>query len=153
MKSSFRSVHWRQLLSLSITLLSLSGCSSVTEKVTGWLSSNVDAIGVLDGKILRGKATFPNEREATLQLQSRDIPSLSCLGALRYTATSSGVVNFTCNDGSTSMVPFQSRSVLSGVGRGLAGKAEFALTYGLSIEKAASFLALPITQLTEPTVK
>ena len=51
------------------------------------------------------------------------------------------------------MVPFQSRSVLSGVGRGLAGKAEFALTYGLSIERAASFLVLPIAQLTEPTVK
>ena len=51
------------------------------------------------------------------------------------------------------MVPFQSRSVLSGVGRGLAGKAEFALTYGLPVEKAASFLALPIERLTEPTVK
>ena len=133
--------------------LSLTGCSSVNEKMTGWLSSNVDAIAVLDGKVLRGEATFPNEREATLQLQSSDTPSLTCLGALRYTASNSGVVNFTCNDGSTSMVPFQSRSVLSGVGRGLTGKAEFALTYGLSVEKAASFLALPVERLTEPTGK
>ena len=133
--------------------ISLTGCTSVNEKMTGWLSSNVDAIAVLDGKVLRGEATFPNEREATLQLQSNDTPSLTCLGQLRYTATSSGVVNFTCNDGSSTMVPFQSRSVLSGVGRGLAGKAEFALTYGLSIERAASFLALPIERLTEPTSK
>ena len=75
------------------------------------------------------------------------------LGALRYTATSSGVVNFSCNDGSTGMVPFQSRSVLSGVGRGSAGNAELALTYGLPVEKAASFLALPIERLTETSVK
>jgi hypothetical protein len=140
-------------LGLLLLALSLTGCTSVNEKITGWLSSNVDAIGVLDGKIMRGKAIFPNEREATLQLQSNDTPSLTCLGLLRYTATNSGVVNFTCNDGSNSMVPFQSRSVLSGVGRGLTGKAEFALTYGLSVEKAASFLALPIERLTEPTGK
>lgn len=145
--TQFSKLGWL-LLSLSLT-----GCASVNEKVTGWLSSNVEAIGVFDGKILRGKATFPSEREATLHLQSNDIPSLSCLGALRYTATSSGVVDFSCNDGRFGMVPIQSRSVLSGVGRGWVGKAEFTLTYGLPVERAASFLALPIEQLAEPAAK
>lgn len=144
--------HFLKLGGLLLAL-SLTGCSSINENMTDWLSSNVGAIAVLDGKILHGKATFPNEREATLQLQNGETPSLTCLGALRYTASKSGVVNFTCNDGSSSIVPFQSRSVLSGVGRGLAGKAEFALTYGLPKEKAASFLALPIERLTESTEK
>ena len=140
------------LTSLSIMVFSLTGCSSVTEKMTGWLSSNVDAIATLNGKILRGKATFPNEREATFYLQSNDAPRLTCLGALRYTATSSGVVYFSCNDGGTSMVLFQSLSILSGIGRGLGGveKTEFALTYGLTTDKATSFLALPIERLEVP---
>lgn len=141
---------WRMPLILSAALANLSGCASVNEKVTQWLSSGVDAIAMVDGKILRGKASFSSEREATLQLQSSDRPSLTCFGALRYTATTSGVVDFSCNDGRTLTTPFQSLSLLSGVGRGSVGNAEFALTYGLPPQKAASFLGLPADRLAMP---
>ena len=149
MKLNFYAVFWRRLLFLSLIVFNLSGCSSVNEKVTRWLSSNADAIGVIDDRILRGQASFTNQREATVHLQSNDAPtpSLTCLGALRFTASNSGVVDFSCSDGRSIMVPFQSRSLLSGVGRGLVGNSEFALTYGLPSEKAASFLGLPMERL------
>ena len=127
----------------------LAGCASVTEKVTGWLSSNVDAIGVLDGRVMQGQANFASEREATMQLQSMEAPSLTCFGALRYTATHSGVVDFSCNDGRTIRLAFQSLGRLSGSGRGWLGQSEFALTYGLPPAQAASFLALPIERLVQ----
>lgn len=149
MKLNVYSVFLRRLMSFSVVVLGLSGCSTANETVTRWLSSQAEAIGVIDDRILRGQATFPNEREATIHLQSSDAgrPTLTCLGALRFTASNSGVVDFSCSDGRSLMMPFQSRSLLSGVGRGVVGNADFAWTYGLPSERAASFLGLPIERL------
>jgi len=138
------------LLALLVLAGGLAGCASVTKKMTGWFSSNVDAIGVIDGRILRGQATFSSEREATLQLQSSDAPILACAGVLRYTASSSGVIDLSCNDGRSALLVFQPLSPLSGAGRGGAGKAEITLTYGLPPEKAAAYLAVPLEQLELP---
>jgi hypothetical protein len=132
---------------LLASALGLPACSSMGVKVTDWLSSNVDAIGVLDGRILLGQANFPSEREATIGLQARDTPGLSCFGPLRYTSSTAGVINFSCNDGRSVLLPFQSISSLRGAGRVALGSGEFALTYGLTPEKAASFLAVPASQL------
>lgn len=138
------------LLGLLVLAGGLAGCASVTKKMTGWFSSNVDVIGVVEGRILRGQATFPSEREATLQLQSSDTPILACAGVLRYTASRSGVIDLSCNDGRSVLLVFQPVSPLSGAGRGGAGKAEFALTYGLPPERAAAYLAVPLERLELP---
>ena len=126
------------------------GCTSLTEKTTRWLSSDVVAYGVLDARVMRGQANFASEREATLQLQSSGAPGLSCFGTLRFTASNSGVVDFSCSDGRLLMVPFRSLSVLSGAGRGLSGQTQMAISYGLPTEKAASFLGLPADRLVMP---
>jgi hypothetical protein len=132
---------------LSCFLLCLPGCSSVGAKVSGWLSSNVDAIGVIDGRILLGQVNFPGEREGTIQLQSAGEPGLTCFGLLRYTSSTTGIANFSCNDGRSALLPFQAFSTLSGAGRTALGSGEFALTYGLTPDKAASYLAVPASQL------
>ena len=133
--------------------MAMSGCAMVGEKVGGWLSSNSEALAVVDGRILRGQANFAKEREATFQLQTQDAPALSCFGALRFTATTTGVIDLSCNDGRGVAVAFQSLGPISGTGQGLLGNAAFALTYGLSPERAAAYLAVPVDRVAPPKPK
>ncbi len=143
-----------------VTALLFTGCASVTEKTTGWLSSNSQVFGTVGGQILRGEANFVREREATFQLQSgvvmqadqsdvtvKSASNLSCFGRMHYTATSSGVVNLACSDGRTFVLVFTSLSPVSGMARDVSGSSDFALTYGLPPEKAAGYLAVSLEQL------
>lgn len=142
------------------TVLLFTGCATVTEKTTGWLSSNSQVIGTLGGRILRGEANFAREREATFQLQTGTVMqadqsadnakpalNLSCFGQLRHTATRSGVVDLACTDGRTFVLIFTSLSPVSGVARDVSRGSDFTLTYGLPPEKAAGYLAVPLEQL------
>jgi hypothetical protein len=150
MKTNF---SWSPVLMLGLvgmTATGLSGCAGVAEKFDGWLASNTQAIAVVDGRVLRGQASFTKEREATVALQSSTGPSLTCLGPLRYSASITGWVDLSCSNGQAVRVNFRSLSPLSGTGRGLLGSSEFALTYGLEPEQAAAFLELPVERLLEP---
>lgn len=133
-----------------VLALSASGCAMVVEKGTGWLSSSADAIAVMGSRVLLGEANFARERVGTLQLKSIDGPPVNCFGSLRYTATTSGSIDMSCNDGSQFALPFQEISQLSGTARGMAGNQAFGLTYGMPPERAAGYLGLPADKLAPP---
>lgn len=139
-----------RLLLPALCALVLSGCASSFEKVSGWMSSNADAFAVLDSQILQGKMNFAREREGTLQMQTQSGPVLSCSGPLRYTATQTGMLNISCNDGRTGRLTFAALSPISGTARGTVGTAPIKLTYGLAPEKAAGYLGVPIEMLAPP---
>lgn len=132
-----------------ITVL-LCGCSTIDQTASNVFSSNADASGVFAGRVLLGKANFTTAREGTVHLQSDEAPSLNCFGNLRFTATTSGVVGFSCSDGSSPAIPFQALSPLRGSGRTQVGSNVFALTYGLQPEMAAAYLAVPVERLPRP---
>lgn len=126
-------------------------CSSAVEKASGWLSSGADVIAVTPDRVLWGSANFAQDRRATLDMHSADaLPPLRCFGALRYTATSSGVIDMSCNDGRQFVLPFQALSPLSGTARGVGDMAAFGLTYGLLPDKAAGYLRQPSERLQAP---
>jgi hypothetical protein len=131
----------------------LSGCASVGEKVGSLLASNATAIGVVDGHILRGQASFTKAREATVLLKGTAGASLSCFGPLRFNSSSSGWVDLACNNGQSTVVAFRSLTALSGAGRGMLGGHEFSFTFGLEAEQAAAFLEVPQDSLVEPVEK
>ena len=135
---------------LVLALVGAAGCAKVVEKGAGLLSSSADAIAVVGGRVLRGDANFARDRLGTVQMQTGEGPVLSCFGSLRYTATSSGTIDMSCNDGRLFVLPFQEISPLSGTARGMAGKEIFSLTYGLSTERAAGYLGVPLDQLAPP---
>ena len=150
--------------SLVLVALSLTACTTITEKARDLLASGADAYAVVDGRVLMGDASFYSDRDARVQVQSTDEPSLSCYGPLRFTATTSGVVEFNCSNGRTATVYFQALGPLSGAGRGVLDdvplgtntangakpKPEFVLTYGLAPGKAAGYLAVPADRLVPP---
>jgi hypothetical protein len=142
---------WRTPLLAAWVVLSLTACASVNESLGDlFLSSNADLIGVLDGRVLRGRANFTGEREATFQLQSSDAPRLSCFGPLSFTATSTGLVNFSCSDARSVLVEVHTMSQLTGTGRSRPGPVALALTYGLGTEKAAAYLGVAHERLVPP---
>ncbi len=128
----------------------LAGCSTVDETATRLFSSDTHAAGVFAGRLLQGKANFTSAREATIELEAMEPPALGCLGTLRFTSTGGGVAGFTCSDGLTVSVPFQSLSALRGSGRVQLGESTFALTYGLTPEMAGAYLAVPTARLAPP---
>ena len=128
----------------------LAGCATVAEETTRLFSSNTPAIAVVDGRVLWGVANFTSAREATVQLQNAEIPSLACSGTLRYTASGSGSVSLACTDGRSITSTFHALSALSGSGSNLAASPGFAFTYGLPPEKAAGYLRLPSERLVRP---
>ena len=135
---------------VSLGAVVITGCTTVVEKTTGWLSSGADVYAVTNGRVLRGTANFARDRRATLEMQAAEIPALRCFGALRYTATSSGTITLSCSDGQQVVLPFQELSPLSGTARGVGDKENFGLTYGLPAEKAAGYLGLPEDRLVPP---
>ena len=150
MNTASRSLSFRALSIVGASVAWLSGCAYVGETTSTLLASRTLAIAVFDGRVLHGRAVFTSAREATVQLQETDTAGLSCSGALRFGATSTGVANFHCSDGRSGAVPFEALSQLSGAGRGVVGNAGFAWTYGLPPEKAAGYLALPAERLQPP---
>ena len=132
---------------LAPLLACLVGCSTVDETATRLFSSDTPAAGVFAGRLLQGKANFTGAREASIRLQAMEPPGLSCLGTLRFTATGGGMTRFTCSDGLTVSIPFQSLSALRGSGRTQVGESLFALTYGLAPEMAGAYLGVPAARL------
>ena len=137
-------------VSVAIALVCLSACSAIDETASAVLSSRADAAGVFAGRVLRGSASFANAHQASVQLQSDDTPRLNCFGTLRFTATTGGVAAFSCSDGQSVSIPFQSLSPLRGSGRMQVDGATFALTYGLQPAMAAAYLAIPAQRLARP---
>jgi hypothetical protein len=135
---------------LAPLLLCLAACSTVDETATRLFSSDTHAAGVFAGRLLQGKANFTSAREASIRLQAMEPPDLSCIGTLRFTGTGGGVTSFTCSDGLTVSIPFQSLSALRGSGRVQVGASIFALTYGLTPEMAGAYLAVPAARLAPP---
>ena len=132
---------------LAFLLVCLAGCSTVNETATQLFSSDTPAAGVFAGRLLQGQANFTSAREASIRLQTVEPPGLGCLGALRFTGTSGGIASFTCSDGLTVSIPFQSLSALRGSGRTQVGESLFALTYGLAPEMAGAYLGVPAARL------
>ena len=137
----------RMLPPVALMLLGLAACSTVDETATRLFSSDTPAAGVFAGRLLQGKANFTGAREASIRLQAMEPPGLSCLGTLRFTATGGGMTRFTCSDGLTVSIPFQSLSALRGSGRTQVGESLFALTYGLAPEMAGAYLGVPAARL------
>ncbi len=142
-----------RLLIPLVCATSMAGCASSLEKVSGWMSSNADALAVLDGQVLQGKMNFAREREGTLQIQTRAGPILSCSGPLRYTATHAGMLQLNCNDGRIGKLAFSALSPVSGTARGNVGTSPVLLTYGLAPEKAVGYLGVPLEMLAAPAAQ
>jgi len=135
-----RHAYTRSVLLLAGTLL-LGGCAAVNDVTMRAFATSAPALAVVGERVLTGDIVLYTDRSGKLQLRSEAEPALSCMGALRYTATSSGTVNLSCSDGRQAQLPFTALGKTSGHGGTAGGPISF--TYGLAPESARAWLTPP----------
>ncbi len=129
----------RPVLLLAGVLL-LGGCAAINDATMRALASPASALAVIGERVFTGDMLLYTDRSGKLQLRSEGEPALSCMGALRYTATASGTMNLSCSDGTQAQLPFTALGETSGYG-GVPGGPSF--TYGLAPEAARAWLTPP----------
>lgn len=132
--------HACSVLLLAGALL-LGGCAAVNDATMRALATSAPVLAVVGERVLSGDVLLYTDRSGKLQLRSESEPALSCMGALRYTATSSGTVNLSCSDGRQAQLPFTALGETSGHGGTAGGPISF--TYGLAPESARAWLTPP----------
>lgn len=130
----------RSVLLLTGTLL-LGGCAAVNDITMRALATSAPALALVGERILTGEILLYTDRSGKLQLRSESEPSLSCMGTLRYAATSSGTVNLSCSDGRQAQLPFTALGETSGYSATVGGPVSF--TYGLAPDSARAWLTPP----------
>lgn len=130
----------RSLLLLAGALL-LGGCAALNDATMRALASSASALAVIGDRVFTGEMLLYTDRSGKLQLRSEAEPALSCMGALRYTATASGTVNLSCSNGTQARLPFTALGETSGYGGTSGGTISF--TYGLAPEPARAWLTPP----------
>ncbi len=119
----------------------LGGCAAVNDATMRALATSTPALAVIGERVLSGEMLLYTDRSGRLQLHGGDRAGLSCLGSLRYTATTSGTMNLSCSDGTRVQLPFTALGETSGHGSLPGGSISF--TYGLPAETARAWLSAP----------
>ncbi|MCZ8250998.1 MAG: hypothetical protein O9318_00860 [Hylemonella sp.] len=129
-------------LLLSLPLL-LGGCAALNDATMRALATPAPALAVIGERVLTGEVLLYTDRSATLQLQSQGEPALSCMGSMRYTSSTGGVVNLRCSDGRQARLAYTALGETSGHGAGRDETHSVSLTYGLAPEAARAWLIAP----------
>lgn len=127
---------------LSLPLL-LGGCAALDDATMRALATSTPALAVVGERVLTGELLLYTDRSGTLELQDAAEPALSCMGRLRHTTTTSGVLNLRCSDGMQAQLPFTALSAASGHGHGRTDTGPVSFTYGLAPGQARAWLTPP----------
>ena len=127
--------------------LVLGACSTLDQVAADIFASRTRAGGLYAGQVMQGEIRFTAARAGALELRSGESAPLSCLGAVRYTASTSAAATVSCSDGVSILIPLQVLGPLRGTGRSEPGASGFALTYGLQPESVAAYLGLSVEQV------
>ena len=67
----------------------------------------------------------------------------SCMGRMRYTATTTGTVDLNCNDGASAGLQVNLLGETRGYGRGVTGTGDASLVFGMAPAEARAHLVVP----------
>jgi hypothetical protein len=125
------------------TLVILSGCARINDYASWPMSSSIDAIAIVNNQLLQGDVKLVPDRTGRATLSAAQGPITSCVGALRFTGTTTGAIDLRCNDGSTVDLQFAMLSEARGYAYGQTASGPVSLTFGLSNAQAQAYLKLP----------
>ncbi|MFZ3127665.1 MAG: hypothetical protein WA136_06570 [Rhodoferax sp.] len=141
----------------------LSACARINDAGMAVFSSTVPAIAIVNGQLLQGEMQLYPDRTGVVTLRSdADVnstagggasPSLvqapakgvvaSCMGRMRYTATTTGTVDLRCNDGATADLKVTVLGETRGHGYGATGTGDASLVFGMAPAEARAHLVVP----------
>jgi hypothetical protein len=148
-------------LATTAVLAGLAGCADLNDTGLMALSTRVQAYAVVDEQLVQGEMTlFPDHTgtvalradataasapaEAASAPRSAGKPVLtSCVGRLRYTATTLGSIDLRCNDGAVADLRMALIGDTRGYGYGQTATGLASLTFGMTPVEARAHLTVP----------
>ncbi|MES2583431.1 MAG: hypothetical protein V4627_12000 [Pseudomonadota bacterium] len=158
--------HSRTLSTLAVLAL-LSACADINDTGLAALATRVQAYAVVNEQLVQGEMTLYTDRTGTVALRFEvakpvndnpfefsspakpvespvERPILnSCLGRFRYTATTYGVIDLRCNEGSTAELRMALIGETRGYGYGQTATGLASLTFGMAPTEARAHLTAP----------
>lgn len=132
------------LVLTGLAWVSLSGCAKIDAIANYAVSSGMDAVAVVHDQLLTGKVRLYVDRTGDVVLsktnaQEGDLVT-HCMGRLRFTASSQGVIDLRCNNGIDSALNFAMVGDISGHALGGSSAGEVSMVFGLSPAKSLAYL-------------
>lgn len=157
--------HHQQAVCLRLAtcglLALLAGCADLNDTGLAALATRVQAYAVVDEQLVQGEMALFPDHTGTVSLRAEPAaavkpsgkpPLTSCVGRLRYTATTSGTVDLRCNDGAVADLRMALIGDTRGYGYGQTATGLASLTFGMSPVEARAHLTVPPNkQLVERT--
>lgn len=157
-------------LATTVVLAGLAGCADLNDTGLAALSYKVQAYAVVDEQLVQGEMVLFPDHTGTVALRAEPAmagvpteaasaprptgkPQLtSCVGRMRYTATTQGAIDLRCNDGAVADVRMALIGETRGYGYGQTATGLVSLTFGLTPVEARAHLTVPAgKQLVERT--
>ena len=149
----------------------LTGCADLNDTGLAALSYKVPAYAIVDEQLVQGEMVLFPDHTGTITLRAEAIPAAapsvdtvaasrsankpamtSCVGRLRYTATTAGVIDLRCNDGSIADLRMALIGDTRGYGYGYTATGLSSAAFGFTpVEARAHLTAPPGRQLVERT--
>lgn len=141
----------------------LSGCANLNDTALAAVSTRVPAHAIVNEQLVQGEMTLFPDHTGTVALRGDVQPAAgtegasamaaaptsakiilsSCVGRLRYTATTMGSIDLRCNDGSVADLRMALIGDTRGYGYGQTATGLVSLTFGMTPIEARAHLTVP----------
>lgn len=128
------------------TLQGLTGCAQINDTGMSLLSSTVPAVAIVDAQLLQGEIKLFPDHTGTVTLRAPGLGAASltsCVGRLRYTATTTGSIDLRCNGGVMADVKTTLLGDTRGYGYGSTASGMASLAFGMTSAESRAHLIVP----------
>ena len=128
---------------------SVAGCAQMNDAGLAILSSSLPAIAIVDGQLLKGDIQLFPDHTGTVNLRSQgesgdgQAGTFSCMGRLRYTATTTGAVDLRCSGGVMADLKMTLLGETRGYGYGPTAGGTASLVFGMTAQESQAHLIVP----------
>ncbi len=129
--------------SMVCVAMGLAGCAVVTDRGTRLFASQLDAVVIVNSQLLHGTVSLVPDRTGTLNFNGGRGSISTCFGSLRYTASTTGMMDLHCNDGTAAQLSFSMLSDARGYAYSQSPTTPASLVFGLSYHDAMAYLTVP----------
>ncbi len=154
-------INFFSLLASAMAVL-LAGCADLNDTGLAALSYKVPAYAIVDEQLVQGEMVLFPDHTGTITLRadadastapsvqaggapkSSNKPALtSCVGRMRYTATTAGVIDLRCNDGAIADLRLALIGDTRGYGYGTTGAGLASVAFGFTPIEVRAHLTVP----------
>ena len=127
----------------------VAGCAQINDAGLAILSSKLPAIAIVDGQLLQGEIQLFPDHSGTVSVRSQGASgtgqngTFSCIGRLRYTATSTGAIDLRCSGGVVGDLKMTLLGETRGYGYGPTASGAASLVFGMTAQESRAHLIVP----------